>query len=287
MESPEGQKNEKLNFHFLSENPFSMRSQKLASKMIKIKSFFIFLPRIWVEVSILCSNPEISIQDAVWLMFNRWLQENDFKYLSKHFGIDQLDSYAWNSFEEKAFEFHDKKIESEDYKRLKLDAAGLIRNISGKLYKLNSGNKKLKELETEQISIEASLKLPGMTHSVKLKRALTNVKKKIKKVRRNMDNPGKQISELEKQYGQIEKKQADTLSKISKIQYLIDNSYSLLNVRRKAYIDAVRVNAANIFRSLNDTFRTIYDNFRDDHCYLRILTRAPAIVYSTHSSVNF
>jgi len=26
----------------------------------------------------------------VHLIFNRWIQENDFKYLDKHFGINQL-----------------------------------------------------------------------------------------------------------------------------------------------------------------------------------------------------
>ena len=26
-------------------------------------------------------------------MFNRWLQENDFKYRDKHFGINQITSY--------------------------------------------------------------------------------------------------------------------------------------------------------------------------------------------------
>jgi hypothetical protein len=35
-------------------------------------------------------------------MFHRWLQENDFKYMEKHFGINQITSYASHSYEELA-----------------------------------------------------------------------------------------------------------------------------------------------------------------------------------------
>jgi hypothetical protein len=33
-------------------------------------------------------------------MFNRWIQENDFKYLNKHFGINQLTSYRSTPYEQ-------------------------------------------------------------------------------------------------------------------------------------------------------------------------------------------
>ncbi|RLG31847.1 hypothetical protein DRN98_06150 [Methanosarcinales archaeon] len=240
-----------------------------------------------IEVSILCSDPEITIQDAVWLMFNRWLQENDFKYLIKHFGIDQLDSYAWDNFEERAFEFRDKKVVSEEYKKLKRSSNKLIKNISKKLYKLKQKKKKLKQLETEKLSIEGALRLPETNKSGELRRAIAGVKRQIKTLNNSIDKLNKEILELEKQHEIIEEKQVNMLSETSKIQYLIDNSYVLLNVKRKAYIDAIRVNAANIFRNLNDIFRPIYDNFRDDHHYLRILTRAPAIVSSSDSFVHF
>jgi hypothetical protein len=51
-----------------------------------------------VQLSILCSNPEIELNEAVWLMFSRWIQENNFKYLNQHFGLDQITSYARDSF---------------------------------------------------------------------------------------------------------------------------------------------------------------------------------------------
>ncbi len=45
-----------------------------------------------IEVAVLCSDPDIAVETAVWLICNRWLQENDFKYLDRHFGLDQLTS---------------------------------------------------------------------------------------------------------------------------------------------------------------------------------------------------
>jgi len=51
-------------------------------------------------------------------MFNRWLQENDFKYLDKHFGINELTSYASFSYKELAKIIDDKQIKRGEYKAL-------------------------------------------------------------------------------------------------------------------------------------------------------------------------
>ena len=32
-------------------------------------------------------------EEPIHLMFSRWLQENDFKYMEKHFGINRITSY--------------------------------------------------------------------------------------------------------------------------------------------------------------------------------------------------
>ncbi len=45
-----------------------------------------------IQVSILTDDKKAAAARIVRLMFNRWLQENDFKYLDKHFGINQITS---------------------------------------------------------------------------------------------------------------------------------------------------------------------------------------------------
>ena len=85
-----------------------------------------------IEVAVLCGNPHMALDRAVWLMFNRWIQENDFKYLDKHFGINQLTSYASSTYFHRAADFRDRKVESPEYRRLARELAKCEKNL-GKL----------------------------------------------------------------------------------------------------------------------------------------------------------
>ena len=49
------------------------------------------------EVSILSSGG-LDDQTAVYAMLDRWIQENDFKYMIRHFGINQITSYKSRSY---------------------------------------------------------------------------------------------------------------------------------------------------------------------------------------------
>ena len=58
-----------------------------------------------IQLSILSShlNSHLNsrpVGEIIHLMFNRWIQENDFKYLDKHFGINQLTSYRSTPYSE-------------------------------------------------------------------------------------------------------------------------------------------------------------------------------------------
>ena len=50
-----------------------------------------------LEVSVLSDDFQRNAALIIVAMFNRWIQENDFKYLINHFGIDQNVTYDyWN-----------------------------------------------------------------------------------------------------------------------------------------------------------------------------------------------
>ena len=91
---------------------------------------------------------------------------------------------------------------------------------------------------------------------------------------------------LEKQLENAEQKQTKALKKESRIKQLIEGNYQLIDTRRKAYIDALRVNAANIFRNVSDEFRIIYDNYRGDHHHLRLLSRSNGIITRSQSGLT-
>ena len=45
------------------------------------------------QLAILTDDLTRPAEEIVRLIFHRWVQENDFKYLNQHFGIDQLTRY--------------------------------------------------------------------------------------------------------------------------------------------------------------------------------------------------
>ena len=239
-----------------------------------------------ITVSVLCSNPEMPLEDAVWLIFNRWLQENDFKYLDRHFGIDQLDSRAHDNFKNRMDEFTDRSAESTEYKKLKKESKTASAALAKNLLKQN---RKQKELEAKEIEIEkldAAQALPGIGLKKELQKELTKAERSMERINKSILKLESEQNTLEKQLKNAEQKQTEALKKESRIKQLVEGNYQLIDTRRKAYIDALRINAANIFRNVNDEFRIIYDNYRDDHHHLRLLSRSNGIITRSQSELT-
>jgi len=220
-----------------------------------------------ITVSILCSNPTMAITEVVWLICNRWLQENDFKYLAENLGINQLDSRKHEDFADKAALLTDREADSDEYKRLKKCVAAANSALAKTLLEIHKTEQELSPLirQLEKCDIEDKKTLQS------LRKKIQNREKKL--VRLN-EQKGFLVEELES----AEIKQAESLHKESRIQQLIRGSYKLLDTTRKEYIDALRVNAANMFRNLHQRYRRIYDDYRDDHYYLRLLTRVSGFI---------
>jgi hypothetical protein len=87
-----------------------------------------------IELGILTDLLKRPSPELIWLMFHRWLQENDFKYMEKHFGINQITSYASHSYEELAKDLTDRQIKSGEYKALQKERAQLRKKLKTELY---------------------------------------------------------------------------------------------------------------------------------------------------------
>jgi len=46
--------------------------------------------KILIEVSVLTDDKNRTVSQIIDLMLKRWVQENDFKYNIKHFGLNQI-----------------------------------------------------------------------------------------------------------------------------------------------------------------------------------------------------
>jgi hypothetical protein len=61
---------------------------------------------------------------------------------------------------------------------------------------------------------------------------------------------------------------------IGRLERLIQEGYHKLNFAPKAFMDAIKITARNLFFHLHQDFRPRYDNYRQDHVILRELTRS-------------
>jgi len=254
-----------------------------------------------VTVSIISSNPNMSIEKIVWLIFNRWLQENDFKYLNIYFGINQLDSRAYDSFEKEADNFKDRPVDSPEYKKLKSKLQNEESKFAKCLLKLRK-----KEVELDKLSIEKKKQKAKIARRMKtktiinmqdnevakdkrlkmLKKELTKIENKNNKFIKNKKEIKAQASIFEEETQELSNQLTQEVRKESRLQILIDNRYQKINTKRKAYLDSQRVNAANQFRNLHDIFRTISNNYRDDHMKLRMLTRCSGFIHHSIDEVK-
>ncbi len=87
-----------------------------------------------IELGILTDQLKRPAPELIWLMFHRWLQENDFKYMEKHFGINQITSYASYSYEDLAKALEDRQIKSGEYKALQKEHGQLRKKLKTELY---------------------------------------------------------------------------------------------------------------------------------------------------------
>jgi len=87
-----------------------------------------------IELGILTDHTERPAHELIWLMFHRWLQENDFKYMEKHFGINQITSYASHSYKDLEKNLEDRQIKSGEYKALQKECAQLRKKLKTELY---------------------------------------------------------------------------------------------------------------------------------------------------------
>lgn len=86
------------------------------------------------EVSIL-SNGRIRDETAVFAMLNRWLQENDFRYMVSQFGLNQITSYKAREYAQIEEVLEEKKVLSENYKMLQQAEASIKSDLKKALLK--------------------------------------------------------------------------------------------------------------------------------------------------------
>lgn len=214
--------------------------------------------KVLIEVSILTDDKNRHANQIIQLMLKRWVQENDFKYMIKHFGINQITSYAFT-----------------DYK-------ALINKIEDKIFTCNKHKVLTKEIQKVRAKLKTALFDQHQFHQkhnkpdAKLSPKLEERKQKI----------NKRIQTYNTLLIKLEQQRRDTTKYVSKIQELIDHDYSKLDTDVKSFMDAIKMLARNIFYLAFQSFKEKYDNYRDDHQLFRHLTRSAGTIQLNSQKIN-
>lgn len=111
-----------------------------------------------IEVSILTNDLERSAEEIIELMFSRWIQENDFKYLDKHFGINEITSYKADHYKKLEKVIEDKDVKSGAYKALEKKRGKLSTRLGSLLVQKSKSVKTNAKRDQEICEVSAELK---------------------------------------------------------------------------------------------------------------------------------
>ncbi len=201
-----------------------------------------------LEVSILCDDYGRSAIEIILTMFDRWLQENDFKYLINHFGIDQITTYDYIEYKDLKDKLNDKKHINGKYKAITKEIKNLRNKIKTVLYKIHRLDRKQQNKKLTKNEGQRKLELEQTKYTLNI-----------------------QIEKKEQCRKEIEKD-------VSKIDELIEKEKQKMQTQTKLFMDVIKIISRNIFYKTSQSFRTRYNNYRDDLLILREVTKANGII---------
>ena len=192
-----------------------------------------------IEVSVLVNGDELTTEEAVTAIFSRWIQEGDFLYEVRHFGLNQMTSYDFEDYGSLEECLIEKAVESNGYIVQKIRRGKLNVELRRLLQRKDDSADRGKDLNAKDMARIGSLK------------------DELKEIAESMRRTEKKCSKEDKLAGEGAQK---------------------LKTAPKQYMDIVKITARNIFFRLFESFRPVYNNFRNDHAILRELTRSPGFM---------
>ena len=226
-----------------------------------------------IEVSILCDDRERDASSIIWAMFDRWLQENDFKYLSKHFGIDEITSYQSQSYRELRESLEDRTVKNAAYLAICKDRAQEKKLLGQLLLKEKHAKERIMQRATDISELEAF-----KNRSDEQSKKLRQLKAGQQSAKTYQKRRATQIDQSEQRLSSYEEQLSNTLREVSRLDTLIEQEMVRLRTEKKHLMDVIKITARNLFYQSLEPFRKLYDNFRDDHVWFRHLTEITGLI---------
>ena len=234
-----------------------------------------------IQVAILSDELKRAAEEIIQLIFQRWLQENDFKYLDKHFGINQITSYRSIEYKELKGQVEDREVKTAARKvldlQLKRQSEQLKRHLLAEEQALQAQQRrapKRNELE-RQLAQEASRDTPQYKGLSRKKGAIktADLRYEMTRVERR-----KTIDQGHQEMAGIQLQICGTQAKESRLEALIQAQMVKLDSQSKRLMDVLRICARNLFYQGLQPFKKAYDNYRDDHDHFRKLSQSPGVL---------
>ena len=231
-----------------------------------------------IQVAILTDDRQRAAPEIIRLMFHRWIQENDFKYLDKHFGINQLTSYRAIPYEKLQAQLTDREQQSGRYKALRqqqrqwqAQQARLLLVHEQCEHKARRRQRELTELERRSVASEAEA-------AATLRPQIGRLQAAQKHHEQRRGPREKQIQDWSQKLSGLEVELAAVAGKVSRVQALIEADMVRMEPRCKRLMDTLKIIARNAFYVALAPFKRTYNNYRDDHDYFRQLTQANGVL---------
>lgn len=225
-----------------------------------------------IQVSILSDDKKAAAALILRPMFNRWLQENDFKYLDKHFGINQITSYGVSGYEELRQEVEDRQVRSAQSKALR-EQKRQVRAQQSRLLLLQAKGEHEQRARQQRIN-----ELEKQAAEVQRNKELARLRQVQSRWESTRSARQEQIQKLSKELAELEAKAQQTQETESRLEHLIEQKMVRLDPEKKRLMDSLRVIARNVFYKALQPFKKAYNNYRDDHDQFRQLTQASGVL---------
>jgi hypothetical protein len=225
-----------------------------------------------IQVSILTDDQKGAAVVIIELMFGRWVQENDFKYLDKHFGINQITSYGVTGYDELREQVEDRQVRSAEAKALQEQR----RQLRAKQSRLLLVEAKGEHEQTQrQQRIKALAKQPDADQA---KKELARLRQGQTRWESTHSARQEQVQKLSGELAELDTKGEQAQRTESRLERMIEEKMVRLDPEKKRLMDSLRVIARNVFYKALQPFKKAYNNYRDDHGQFRQLTQASGVL---------
>ena len=200
------------------------------------------------------------------------MDRSDFKYLDKHFGINQITSYGVVGYEQLHEQVEDRQVRSAQVKALQ-EQRRQLRARQGQLLLLQARNEH--QATVRQQRIEALQLAPATDQAQKELDRLCQAQSRWQSSKPERQQ---QIEALSEELAQLELRLQTAQKTESRLERLIQEQMVRLDPDKKRLMDNLRVIARNVFYTALEPFKKAYNNYRDDHEQFRQLTQCSGVL---------